>query len=122
MKPVDLNFVECYVALWNEPDAQRRRQAIEALWTPNGGNYTPSIHAVGYDAINARVTSSYDKYVGPGTHYFRIHRPAVGHNRVVMLKWAMVTVPKERVVSVGVEFLVLDDQARIISDHQFIVE
>ena len=52
MNPVDLDFVKRYVALWNEPKAARRRQTIEELWTADGANYTPSIQAVGYDAID----------------------------------------------------------------------
>ena len=122
MNPVDLDFVKRYVALWNEPKAARRRQTIEELWTADGANYTPSIQAVGYDAIDARVTSSYERYIAPGTHHFRAHQPPTSHHGVVMVTWAMVTLPDEGLVSVGVEFLRLDNFGRIVSDHQFIVK
>jgi hypothetical protein len=46
----------------------------------------------------------------------------VGHRGVVKVAWEMMTVPEEEIASIGIEFLVLDDQGRIVSDHQFIVE
>jgi hypothetical protein len=121
MNKANLDFVQRYVSLWNEPDAGTRRRTIEELWAPDGANYTPSTQAIGYDALDARVTSSYDNYIGPGKYQFRTHLPPVGHHGVVKVTWAMVTLPDEEVASIGVEFLVLDDQGRIASDHQFII-
>jgi hypothetical protein len=119
---VDLEFVERYVALWNEPDAEARRRTIEDLWAPNGTNCTQSTQAVGYDAIDVRVTSAYEDYVGSGKYSFRSHLPPVGHHGVVKVTWEMVTIPESEIASIGIEFLVLDDQGRIASDHQFIVQ
>jgi hypothetical protein len=115
------DFTVRYVALWNEPDAARRRAAIESLWAPDGSNYTPSIEAVGYDEIEARVARSYDKFVGPGTHRFRLGMPAAAHHNVVKVQWDMVEVATGAVASAGLEFLVLDADGRIHSDHQFVL-
>jgi hypothetical protein len=41
---------------------------------------------------------------------------------VVKVTWEMVTVPDDKFASIGVEFLVLDDQGRIASDHQFVIQ
>jgi hypothetical protein len=41
---------------------------------------------------------------------------------VVKVTWEMVTLPEEEIASIGIEFLVLDDQNRIVSDHQSIVK
>lgn len=122
MNQVNLEFVNRYVTLWNESDAEVRRRTIEDLWAPDGANYTQSMQAVGYDALYARVTSAYEDYVGCGKYFFRSHVPAVGHHGVVKVTWEMVTVAEEEVASIGIEFLVLDDQGRIASDHQFIVQ
>ena len=46
MNEVNLDFVDRYVALWNEPDAEVRRRTIEDLWAPDGTNFTPSIEAL----------------------------------------------------------------------------
>jgi hypothetical protein len=122
MNEVNLNFVGRYIALWNEADANVRRRTIEDLWGPEGANYTQSMQAVGYDDLDVRVTSAYEAYVGTGKYTFRSHLPPVGHHGVVKVTWEMVTVPEEEIASIGIEFLVLDDQGRIASDHQFLIQ
>jgi SnoaL-like protein len=57
------NLVSRYVAVWNEPDPARRRQAIAALWTEDGAHFTPSLEARGYEAIEARITGAHDRFV-----------------------------------------------------------
>ena len=36
-----------YVAVWNEPDEQRRRDAIAALWVPDGRHFVAAREAQG---------------------------------------------------------------------------
>ena len=71
---------------------------------------------------NVRVTSAYEDYVGSGKYSFRSRLPPVGHHAVVKVTWEMVTIPENEIASIGIEFLVLDIQGRIASDHQFIVQ
>jgi hypothetical protein len=118
---MDLEFVDRYVELWNEPDAQVRRRTIEELWAPGGANYTASKGWVGYDALEARVSSAYEAYVSGGKYLFRTHLPPVGHHGTVKVTFEMVSIPDGEVASIGIEFLVLDERGRISSDHQFIV-
>jgi len=33
-----MKFIDQYVEVWNEPDAELRRRTIEALWVPGGAN------------------------------------------------------------------------------------
>jgi len=112
-------FVTRYIEMWNEPDAAERRAIIDAQWAPGAGNYTLTMEAKGLDAIEARVTRAYDAYVGSGLHRFQQHQPYVAHHGAVRVWWEMVTVDGGEVVGLGQEFLVLDDQGRIVSDHQF---
>ena len=114
------NLIERYVELWNEPDPEVRRRTIRELWHPQGANYTASMQAIGYDALDARVTSAYDNYVGTGQYRFRAGLPAVEHHNAAKVQWEMVNLADDTVASVGLEFLVLDG-GRIVSDHQFIV-
>jgi hypothetical protein len=46
MNVANVEFVERYVALWNEPDAEARRGTIEDLWAPDGTNCTQSTQAI----------------------------------------------------------------------------
>jgi hypothetical protein len=119
--PTELDtFVERYMAMWNEPDADRRRVFVEELWTPTAVNATATLEAVGHDEIVARVTRAYDAYVGTGEHRFEEHRPYVAHHDAVRVWWQMVRTDGT-VAAVGQEFLVLDADGRIVSDHQFTV-
>jgi hypothetical protein len=112
-------LVARYLEMWNEPDAAVRRATIETQWAPNAANYTMNIEAVGHDAIEDRVTAAHEKYVGTGEHRFQLHQPYVAHHGAVRVWWEMVTVGDGTIAAVGQEFLVLDDDARIVSDHQF---
>jgi hypothetical protein len=116
-----MKFIERYVEAWNEPDAVQRRRTIEALWVPGGANYTPSTEATGDRALDDRVTSAYEAYVRTGKYRFRRAGPPVAHHNAVKVQWEMVNVDDGSVASVGLEFLILADDGRIISDHQFIV-
>ena len=43
----------------------------------------------------------------------------VAHHGAIRIWWEMVTVADGQIAAVGQEFLVLDDDGRIRSDHQF---
>ena len=75
-------LAERYLALWNEPDADRRRRMIAELWTEDGRHVlqppqeireiaaqpgiglTAILEARGYEEIEARVASAYEHWVG----------------------------------------------------------
>jgi hypothetical protein len=111
-------FLDRYMSMWNEPDGIRRRTLVEELWASDAVNATPNLEAIGHDAIEARVTSAFDHYVGTGEHRFESHEPPVAHHGAVRVWWRMVT-GDGTIAAVGQEFLVLDDDGRIVSDHQF---
>jgi hypothetical protein len=63
-------LVDRYVAVWNQPDAERRRKAITQLWTEDGVQHlqppqevreaatrlglTPTLEARGHDELGVR--------------------------------------------------------------------
>ena len=73
---------ENYVALWNEPDADRRRRMIATLWAKDGSHIlqppqeiraiaalpgiamTAILTARGYEQIEARAASVYEHWIG----------------------------------------------------------
>ena len=111
-------LIERYVAVWNECDPGERRRRIRALWAPDGGTCHRLLDARGYDAIEARVTSSWDKWLRGGDYIFR-PRKAVAHHGVVRFDWVMATVPGDTIAAAGLSFLVLDRNGRIKEDYQF---
>ena len=112
-------LLEGYVAQWHEPDPAARRRLIEEIWTPDGANFTASFDVRGRDALEARVRATYEKWVRDGGCVFRPRR-ADCHHGAVRFMWDMASRKEGRVVSVGVEFLLLAADGRIREDYQFI--
>ena len=112
-------FIGRYVSMWNEPDPAARRRLVEELWTPDCANFTRTIEVHGHEALEQRVRSSYEKWVRDGGCLFR-PGGAESHHGAVRLRWEMVSTGDGRVVSVGLEFLLLAGDGRIREDYQFI--
>jgi hypothetical protein len=126
-----------YLALWNEPDADRRRRMIAELWTEHGRHLlqppqeiraiaaqpgiglTAILEARGYEEIEARVASAYEHWVGSEGLSFRGRGDADQLGDVVKFHWEAVTEDGE-VFAVGLNVLVLAD-GRIERDYTFVV-
>lgn len=118
--PQDL--VERYVALWNEPDAAKRRAAIEALWTPDGSHYSPTLEAHGYDELEARVLRSHQRWVVDQDFYFRSTGDVHTHHGVMTFTWEMLPRDGSSVESVGQDFFLLAPEGRARAIYQFILQ
>ena len=131
-------LAEKYVALWNEPDADRRRRRITDLWTEAGRHIlqppqeiraiaaqpgialTATLEAQGYEAIEARAASVYEHWVRSEGLSFRGRDDADRLGDVVKLHWEAVD-RDGTVLAVGLTFLVLAAGGRIERDYTFIV-
>jgi hypothetical protein len=125
-----------YVAVWIQPDADRRHKAIAQLWTEDGVQLlqppqevlktaaglglTPTLEVRGHDEFEVRVTRAYEEFIAPGEFVFRARDNAARLGNVVKFNWEMVPVGGGEVAAVGLEILVLDDDGRIRTDYQFI--
>jgi hypothetical protein len=133
-----VELVDRYVALWNEPDADLRRQMIAELWTVDGCQFVeppqeireiaarPGIgmsailEARGHDEIAARVASSYGHWVAVEGLRFRRCDDAKRLGDVVTFHWEAVaehggTSPG------GLNVLVLAADGRIERDYVFVL-
>jgi hypothetical protein len=125
-----------YVAVWTEPDTERRRKGITQLWAEDGVQIleppqevretaarlgmTPTLKARGHDALEVRVIRSYEQFIAPGEFIFRARDNAARLDDVVKFNCVMVRTGDGEVAAVGLEILVLDDDGRIRIDYQFI--
>jgi hypothetical protein len=125
-----------YMAVWIEPDAERRRKAIAQLWSEAGVQLlqppqevlrtaadlglTPTLQARGHDELEVRVTRAYEEFVAPGEYVFRPRDNAARLGNLVKFNWEMVTTGGGEVAAVGLAILILDDDGRIRTDYQFI--
>ena len=127
-----------YLALWNEPDADRRRRTIAELWTEDGRHIlqppqeirgiaaqpglglTAILEARGHTEIEARAASSYEHWVASEGLSFRGRDDADRLGDVVKFHWEAVAKDGE-VIAVGLDFLVLAADGRIERDYTFVV-
>jgi hypothetical protein len=133
-----MQLAERYVALWNEPDGDRRRRMIADLWTPDGRHVlqppqeiraiaaqpgigaTAILQARGHEEIAARATSAYEHWVGSEGLSFRGRDDADRLDDVVKLHWEAVATDGA-VSAVGLSLLLLAGDGRIERDYTFIV-
>jgi hypothetical protein len=127
-----------YLALWNEPDADRRRRTIAELWMEDGRHLlqppqeiraiaaqpglaiTSILEARGHEEIAARATSAYEHWVGSEGLSFRGRDDAERLGDVLKFHWEAVAKDGE-LFAVGLNFLVLSADGRIERDYTFVV-
>ena len=112
-------FVDRYVNVWNEPDAERRRRTIKELWQEDARHLARTLEAVGHDGIENRVANAYEKWVKEKGNVFRL-RDLDGHHGTIKLRWEMLPANGGDVISIGFDFLVLGGVGRIRTGYQFI--
>ena len=134
-------FTRRWFALWTEADPQSRSRQVADLWATNGAQVlvdppqamrdavtalafpVPRLEVRGHDEIDRRVTRAYEMFIEPGEYTFT----ATDGDAVVLapglvgLAWDMVTVADGTVVGSGYDVIVLDDEGRILLDHQHIL-
>jgi hypothetical protein len=110
-----------YVAAWNETDPDRRRQAIESLWTPDGKHFVDTRHAIGHDALQARITGSHEKNVTKAGNRFRVVQDAKRLHDSVIFHWQMLPQGRDEILATGFEILLVNEADQILVDYQFIL-
>jgi hypothetical protein len=131
-------LAEKYLALWNEPDPDRRRRTIAELWTDDGRHIlqppqeirgiaaqpglamTAILEARGYEEIEARAASVYEHWVGSEGLSFRGRDDAERLGDVVKFHWEAVA-KRDEVFAVGLVLLVCAASGRIERDYTFVV-
>jgi hypothetical protein len=129
-------LAERYAAVWNEPDPERRREAIAALWSDDalvllqppsemieaadGLGVAASLRVRGHAELERRITLAYEQFVAAGGNVFRARPDAQRLDDVVKFGWEMVPADGDEVLGGGLELVVLDRDGRIATDYQFI--
>jgi hypothetical protein len=118
--PMELNqFADRYVSVWNEPDPERRRQQIAALWVDEGEHYVESGKFVGLDALERRVIEAHNEFVRDAGNRFRAVPGARREGDVVTFYWEMLPAKGDTVLGKGLEFMIVTEKGQIIQDFQF---
>jgi ketosteroid isomerase-like protein len=136
------DFTTRWFALWTEADPKERSLQVADLWAASGAQVlvdppeevraaatalafpVPRFEVRGHDEIDRRVTQAYAMFIEPGEYTFR----ATGDADAVLLMapgliglaWEMVSLADGTVAGRGYDVLALDDDGRILLDHQHI--
>lgn len=117
---IDVNeFVDRYVGVWNEPDADARRKTITELWAEDGVEATESAEHRGHAAIEARVAEAYEEFVKAGGFVFTSANEATSHHNAIKFATHMVPASGGDIAWTGFIFVLLDQDGRIRYDYQF---
>jgi hypothetical protein len=126
-----------YVALSNEPGADRRQRMIAELWTEDGSQIlqppqelraiaagpgiglAATLEARGHAELEARAATSYEHWVGSEGLSFRGRDDVDRLGDVVKFHWEAVS-PDGELAAVGLVFIVLGADGRIQRDYVFI--
>jgi hypothetical protein len=131
------DLVECYIELWNEPDQERRRTLVRALWAKGGrqvlkppveireraaalGFPSATLEVRGHDELDVRVARAYADFIAPGQFAFRLRDAPVRLQDAIMFSWSMVRTDDGTPAGGGHEVLLVDDDGKICVDYQFI--
>jgi nuclear transport factor 2 (NTF2) superfamily protein len=110
--------IKTFVASWNEPNAEARREAIDQIWASDGVYRNASTEFTGHDGIAEAVNAAYEAF---GENGFRFNLAAVDVNHnAVRYRWEMVPVAGGEPDSIGTHVAMLGADGRLVSDHQFI--
>ena len=126
-----------YMALWNEPDPDRRGRMIAELWTEDGSQIlqppremrelaagpgiglAATLEARGHAELEARATASYEHWVGSEGLSFRGGADADRLGDVVKFHWEAVTSGGETAAA-GLNVLLLAPDGRIERNYTFV--
>jgi len=106
-----------YIAVWNEPDAESRRQAVAGMWTEDG-TYTDPLAAVeGRQDIEGVIAGVREQFPG---HVFRLIGNADAHHNVLRFRWELVPEGSDESVVEGFDVAVVADDERISDLYGFL--
>lgn len=79
--------VDAWLAAYTEPDAARRRAAIERLWHPEGRLVEPPLHTAGHDGVDRLAQGLQAQFAG---HRFRRAGELDEHHSTARYEWELV--------------------------------
>jgi hypothetical protein len=92
---------------------------VRTLWLPDGRHLMGAQDVRGHGALEERVTASNRRNVVEQGYTFRPATAIQSLPGVVKFRWDMARPESDEVISAGVGFLAIDDEARIICDYLF---
>jgi SnoaL-like domain len=109
--------VETYIATWNEPDPERRRQLVEQTWNEPASYVDPLMSGRGKDEIDVMIGAAQQQF--PGHRFELIDGPDAHHDRV-RFTWHLKPAAGGDTVADGIDFGVVAEDGRLRSVTGFL--
>ena len=97
------SLVDLYIAAWNEPDAEHRRELIARVWADAPTYVDPMLASDGREGIDAMIRDVQNRF--PGHRFSRTGDVEAHHDRL-RFRWELASAAGEPVVE-GTDFAVL---------------
>jgi hypothetical protein len=109
--------VDHYIAVWNEPDGERRRAIIARTFTEDAGYLDPMMSGAGHDGIDAMVAAAQQQFSG---HRFILAGEPDAHHDRARFTWNLVADDADAPVAIGLDFATLAEDGRLRSVTGFL--
>jgi hypothetical protein len=113
-------LVRRYVAVWNEPSPDARREAVAALWADGGVEFVEGARFRGQAELRERVEHAYDAFVGSGKYAVTSADDVVSHGDIITFTVRLTA--EGEVAWAARVFLVVGDDGLIREDYQLTVK
>jgi hypothetical protein len=102
-------LVDAYLAGWNEPDPDRRRELVVRAFAEDATYLDPLMSGEGQDGIDAMIAGAQQQFPG---HRFELAEGPDANHDVVRFAWHLVGEGGARVAT-GIDFGVLAEDGRL---------
>jgi len=103
-------IVQSYIAMWNETDAQQRRELVAQTVTEDASYLDPVMTGAGIDGITEMIGGAQQQF--PGHRFTLASGPDVHHDRV-RFSWSLAPSDGGDPVAIGVDFATVADDGRM---------
>ncbi|WP_131116611.1 nuclear transport factor 2 family protein [Lichenihabitans psoromatis] len=109
-------IAERYLAMWNEPDLNRRRALVAVGWIADGRYADPLMEGHGHDGIAAMIEDARASFPG---HRFTLRGKPDGHGPFLRFAWSLAPNGGAPVAG-GTDVARLDEAGRFIEVTGFL--
>ena len=103
-------IVQSYIAMWNETDAQQRREIVSQTVTEDASYLDPVMAGAGIDGISEMIRGAQQQF--PGHRFTLIDGPDAHHDRV-RFTWSLAAADGGDPVAIGVDFATVAEDGRM---------
>jgi hypothetical protein len=107
--PTIEHVVDSYIAMWNEPDPERRRELVTQTLAEDASYVDPLMRGDGAEQIASMIGAAQEQF--PGHRFALLAGPDAHHDRV-RFTWSL-SANGDDPVAVGVDFATVAEDGRL---------